>query len=107
MVVSLGGGTVQSLEMLNKLKKEGCLIYLKASEEIIKKRLNGTLNSRPLLKDLSNKDLDIFDRLVFNKINWDWEGFLISENIIKSIIKCKKFRSTKYGIKTYWWRFVS
>ena len=66
MVVSLGGGTVQSLEMLNKLKKEGCLIYLKASEEIIKKRLNGALNSRPLLKDLSNKDLDIFFK---NKIS--------------------------------------
>lgn len=58
-------------------------------------------------------DMKFFDRLVFNKINWDWEGFLISENIIKSIIKCKKFRNVdllfhyiddnvmeKFGIKS-------
>lgn len=96
IVISLGGGSIQSLLMLNKLKKAGCLIYLKVSDRIIKKRLNGKLNSRPLLKDLSNQDLDIFlKNKIFERTRFYLQSHLTIDADDLSIVEiseiCKSF----------------
>jgi len=81
IIVALGGGTINSIELLNKIKNQGCLFHLKASLEMIKNRLSKERFSRPLLSNLSGKKLDLF---INNKIKERNKFYLKSDLIIDS-----------------------
>ena len=81
IIVALGGGTINSIELLNKIKNQGCLFHLKASLEMIKNRLSKQRFSRPLLSNLSGKKLDLF---INNKIKERNKFYLKSDLIIDS-----------------------
>lgn len=51
VVISLGGGTMASVENLDVIKKTGKVVYLKVSPEVLYKRLKYKID-RPLLRDL-------------------------------------------------------
>ncbi len=50
-VIATGGGFVLNKENINELKKSGVVFNLKTNPEIIKERLNGAKDTRPLLKN--------------------------------------------------------
>lgn len=50
VVIDTGGGVVQNKIILDYLRKDGIVVFLDSSLEIIKKRLGGD-KTRPLLKD--------------------------------------------------------
>ncbi|HTA27274.1 MAG TPA: shikimate kinase, partial [Bacteroidia bacterium] len=50
VIISCGGGVVMSYDNIAALRKSGKIIYLAASFDTIKQRLNNT-DSRPLFKD--------------------------------------------------------
>ena len=81
IIVALGGGTINSIELLKKIKNQGCLFHLKASLEMIKNRLSKERFSRPLLSNLSGKKLDLF---INNKIKERNKFYLKSDLIIDS-----------------------
>lgn len=63
-VLSLGGGAVIAEENVVSLQEKGSIvIYLKASPEIIKKRLANSYRSRPLLVGSENMDEFIAKKL--------------------------------------------
>ncbi|HAO99306.1 MAG TPA: 3-dehydroquinate synthase [Fibrobacteres bacterium] len=54
MVASLGGGTLLNPEAIELIRKNGVLIGLRASPEVILERVNRKKESRPLLADLDD-----------------------------------------------------
>lgn len=64
-VIALGGGTIVKEENLEIMKKTGKVIYLRASAEVIYKRIKTKLN-RPIFKDLvlaGSPKKDFIDRI--------------------------------------------
>jgi shikimate kinase len=51
VVISLGGGTINSQENFSVIRETGLLVYLKVSPEVLYRRLKNKLN-RPLFRDL-------------------------------------------------------
>ncbi|MBL7918647.1 MAG: shikimate kinase [Bacteroidia bacterium] len=64
-VISLGGGTICFNNLVDEVKKEGLLIYIETAPGILKQRLQGSKNIRPLLQGKS--DLEILN-FIKNKI---------------------------------------
>ncbi len=56
VVVALGGGALMAKRNQQRVLKSGLLIYLSASVETLRSRLQ--VNERPLLKGLEGKDLE-------------------------------------------------
>lgn len=59
-VIALGGGTVCFFDNLEIIKEHGYLIYLRLPVKTLCQRLSKARKERPLLKDLSDKDLHVF-----------------------------------------------
>jgi shikimate kinase len=57
VVVSTGGGAPCFFDNMNRMNRSGITVYLKASPEILAKRLNKCKDKRPLLKDKGNDEL--------------------------------------------------
>jgi shikimate kinase len=65
IIVSLGGGTITYQENLDMLKKNGKIVYLKVSPNILYMRLKNKTN-RPLFRDLvlgENSENDFMNRI--------------------------------------------
>lgn len=61
-VVSTGGGTPCQSNNMDFMLETGLTIYLKLTPEQLKARLSGSENTRPLIKDLDEKNLLTFIR---------------------------------------------
>lgn len=59
-IISTGGGTPMSNYMIDLMQKNGVCIYLKCSSEILFNRLKNNKNKRPLISNLSEKNLKLF-----------------------------------------------
>ncbi len=68
-VISTGGGAVLNTENIAVLKKNGVIINLEPSEEVIRMRLGGDNNSRPLVKNSSMDE--IIERFKYRKPYYD------------------------------------
>ncbi len=53
-LISLGGGTLENRDLLDQIKINGTLVYLKTSMKTLLKRLSNNIQNRPLLKDSEN-----------------------------------------------------
>lgn len=62
VVISAGGGTPCFHDNMSFMKQAGKTIYLKASPEILARRLNTCKEKRPLIKDKSEEELIVFVR---------------------------------------------
>jgi shikimate kinase len=56
-IISTGGGTPCYGENMDHMIKNGLTIYLKLTPEELKNRLSGSTGERPLIKEISSKDL--------------------------------------------------
>ena len=65
-VIACGGGVVLNKINIDRLKKEGIVVYLTASPEVTLQRVSADNSVRPLLKD-SNKALTIKELLKFRQ----------------------------------------
>ena len=59
-VVATGGGTACFQENMDFMKKEGVVIWLDESVEVLVKRLVGSKSTRPLIANLSDHELASF-----------------------------------------------
>ena len=59
-VVATGGGTACSQENMDFMKKEGVVIWLDESVDVLVKRLSNEKAHRPLIANLSEKELAAF-----------------------------------------------
>jgi len=59
-IISCGGGTPCFLDNMKWIKDNGISIYLKATEELLFKRLNNQKSGRPLICGMSDEDLRNF-----------------------------------------------
>ena len=57
VVISTGGGTPCFYQNMSFMNETGTTVYLKASNEVLFKRINLHKNTRPMLKDLSGDEL--------------------------------------------------
>lgn len=64
IVVSCGGGTPVFADNLAKMNEAGCTIYIKASLNVIMKRLENSSTRRPLLegKDLATALMGLYEK---------------------------------------------
>ena len=60
VIVSTGGGTPCFYNNMELMNKSGFTVYLKASPEELTKRLNVTKNKRPLLKEKTPEEMQVF-----------------------------------------------
>ena len=60
VVVSTGGGTPCFHQNMMFMNEQGTTVYLKVSNEELVRRINLNKNTRPLLKDFSNDELNRF-----------------------------------------------
>ena len=65
-VIACGGGVVLNKINIDRLKKEGIVVYLTASPEVTLQRVSDDSSVRPLLED-SNKALTIQELLKFRQ----------------------------------------
>lgn len=56
-VISTGGGTPCFHDNMDFMMKSGLTVYLRLTPKQLEKRLSGTGDERPLIKDVSKKDL--------------------------------------------------
>ncbi len=93
-VLATGGGTPCFLDNMAWMKKEGIVIWLDESVEILVKRLLEGKEHRPLIADLSEKDLTKFiqDKLVerhsfYSQANYRLSTDKITDVKLKQIIQ--------------------
>jgi shikimate kinase len=93
-VLATGGGTPCFLDNMDWMKKEGIVIWLDESVEILVKRLLEGKEHRPLIADLSEKDVTKFvqDKLVerhsfYSQANYRLSTDQITDVKLKQIIQ--------------------
>ncbi len=93
-VLATGGGTPCFLDNMSWMKKEGIVIWLDESVEILVKRLLEGKEHRPLIADLNEKDLTKFiqDKLVerhsfYSQANYRLSTDKITDVKLKQIIQ--------------------
>lgn len=59
IIISTGGGIIESEEVINIINCENCVIWLDASEDTIINRLESELDKRPKLKNNKNLEFTI------------------------------------------------
>ena len=94
VVISTGGGIILNPENVQKLKSMGTIIYLKGSVEQLEKNLEGTLDTRPLLKTHSlDAILMVRNSLYEQAADWTIEiDHQSVEDIVTSVLKkCDEF----------------
>lgn len=93
-VVATGGGTACFQENMDFMKKEGVVIWLDESVEVLVKRLVGSKSNRPLISDLSDQELANFleQKLVerhpyYKQAHYRLSSDQISESSLKKLIQ--------------------
>ncbi len=98
-VVALGGGSLIRFENLKAIKDKGTVVYLRAELSTLLKRLAFEKESRPLLKNKTEKEMEE----LFNKRHLAYKDADISVNtdelsvaevtelIVEGINKCQKY----------------
>ncbi len=93
-VVATGGGTACFQENMDFMKKEGVVIWLDESVEVLVKRLVGSKSTRPLISDLSDQELANFleQKLVerhpyYKQAHYRLSSDQISESSLKKLIQ--------------------
>ena len=93
-VLATGGGTPCFLDNMAWMKKEGIVIWLDESVEVLVKRLLEGKENRPLIADLSEKDVTKFvqDKLVerhsfYSQANYRLSTDQITDVKLKQIIQ--------------------
>jgi shikimate kinase len=93
-VLATGGGTPCFLDNMAWMKKEGIVIWLDESVDILVKRLLEEKAHRPLIADLSEKDVTKFvqDKLVerhsfYSQANYRLSSDQITDTALKQIIQ--------------------
>jgi len=93
-VVATGGGTACFQENMDFMKKEGVVIWLDESVEVLLKRLSNEKADRPLIADLTDIDLKAFleQKLVerhpfYKQAHYRLTSDLINELGLKKLIK--------------------
>ncbi len=93
-VLATGGGTPCFQDNMAWMKKEGIVIWLDESEDILVKRLVEEKAHRPLIADLSEQDLTKFikDKLVerhafYSQANYRLSSDQITDTALKQIIQ--------------------
>lgn len=90
-VISTGGGLVQDIENLDKLKENGIVVYLQASAEILYSRIKND-NTRPLLQ-VDNPLERLSEILSKREANYKLADFIINtenktiDDIVNEIVK--------------------
>lgn len=90
-IISTGGGAVENGENLKNLKKNGIIVYLKASPEKLFERIKGE-NNRPLLKNT-----DPIETLK-NLLNKREKNYLKADIIIETDNKTKEEIAEEIGV---------
>lgn len=90
-IISTGGGAVENDENLKNLKKNGAIVYLKASPEILFKRIKNE-NNRPLLK--TQNPLETLKNL----LNKREKNYLQADIIIETDNKTKEEIAKEIGV---------
>ena len=93
-VVATGGGTACFQENMDFMKKEGVVIWLDESVEVLVKRLASSKSTRPLISDLSDQELANFleQKLVerhpyYKQAHYRLSSDQISESSLKKLIQ--------------------
>lgn len=93
-ILATGGGTPCFQDNMAWMKKEGIVIWLDESEDILVKRLVEEKAHRPLIADLSEQDLTKFikDKLVerhafYSQANYRLSSDQITDTALKQIIQ--------------------
>ncbi|MCE2843740.1 MAG: AAA family ATPase [Sediminibacterium sp.] len=93
-ILATGGGTPCFHDNMAWMKKEGIVIWLDESEDILVKRLVEEKAHRPLIADLSEQDLTKFikDKLVerhafYSQANYRLSSDQITDTALKQIIQ--------------------
>ena len=93
-VVATGGGTACFQENMDFMKKEGVVIWLDESVEVLVKRLVGSKSTRPLISDLSDQELANFleQKLVerhpfYKQAHYRLSSDQINEAVLKKLIQ--------------------
>lgn len=60
VIISTGGGAPCFFNNMEIMNNAGITVYLRASAELLSKRLNGGKDKRPLIKDKSEEELFLF-----------------------------------------------
>ena len=94
LVIATGGGTPCFNDNMDLMKKSGLTIYLKMTPPQLRKRLYGSSEKRPLIKNLNSDQLLTFikERLVlrekwYNRSEIIVDGMCININLLLSQIK--------------------
>jgi shikimate kinase len=93
-VVATGGGTACFQENMDFMKKEGVVIWLDESVEVLVKRLASSKSTRPLIADLTDQELANFleQKLVerhpyYKQAHYRLSSDQISESSLKKLIQ--------------------
>ena len=93
-VVATGGGTACFQENMDFMKKEGVVIWLDESVEVLVKRLASSKSTRPLIADLTDQELANFleQELVerhpyYKQAHYRLSSDQISESSLKKLIQ--------------------
>jgi len=96
IVVSTGGGTPCYGDNMDYMLKTGVTVYLKMTPDQLAKRLLGTSDERPLLKNIPDDRLPGFieEKLAFReqwygKANITVDGICLNIDLIRSIISSR------------------
>ena len=92
-IIATGGGTPCFQENMHWMKKEGIVIWLDESVEVLVKRLSPEKNKRPLIANLSNAEIAAYieDKLVerhsfYSQANYRLTSDQINEAGLKKIM---------------------
>ena len=92
-IIATGGGTPCFQENMHWMKKEGIVIWLDESVEVLVKRLSPEKNKRPLIANLSNAEIAAYieDKLVerhsfYSQANYRLTSDQINEAGLKKLI---------------------
>lgn len=94
VVISTGGGIILNPENVRKLKSMGKIVYLKGSVEQLEKNLQGSEDTRPLLKTHSlDAILMVRNSLYEQAADWtiDIDQKSVEEIVTSVLKKCDEF----------------
>lgn len=82
LVLACGGGTPCYGSNMKLMNSTGLTIYLRLSPAALESRLRGTKNSRPLIKDLEDKELSLY---IKNTLEYREKYYMKSKEIVEGL----------------------
>lgn len=80
MIIACGGGTACFMDNMEWMRAHGETIYLKASEFVLFDRLSKEKNNRPIIKDMSDEELQKF---IYKTLNERERFYEMADRIIE------------------------